>query len=69
MELRHFLEGIRMMPEAIRAVMELQIPEEEYQKNRALFRIDKDGFSAILNAGSDVWDVWNLKRWMWNGRR
>lgn len=44
MELNHFLEGIRMIPEAIRAVMELQIPEEEYQKNRALFRMDKAGF-------------------------
>lgn len=44
MELNHFLERIRMMPEASRAVMELQIPEEEYQKNRALFWRDKDGF-------------------------
>lgn len=44
MELNQFLEGIRMMPEAVRAAAGLRIPEKEYQENRALFRKDKDAF-------------------------
>lgn len=48
MELKHFFEGIRMVPAAAEAVSRLQISEEEYIKNKRLFQTDKEAFYQTI---------------------
>lgn len=48
MRLDRFYEGIRLMPEAVKALEEIRIGEEEYRKNKLLFQADKDSFYAAI---------------------
>lgn len=44
MNLQQFLRGIRMMPEAARAVEQIAVSEEEYSRMKRLFQSDRDAF-------------------------